>query len=46
VLGARWIGLAAAGGGHLGLDTGAVCELGNERERRVIWLWNDTSHLT
>jgi len=45
VLGARWIGLAARGGGHLGLDTGAVCELGNERERRVIWLWNDTSHL-
>src|ERR671914_483249 len=42
---ARWIGLPAVFGGHLGLETGSVCELGFERERRVIWLWNDTSHL-
>lgn len=45
VLGARWIGLDAAYGGHLGLDTGAVCELSYERERRAIWVWNDTAHL-
>ena len=45
VLGARWIGLDAAYGGNLGLDTGAVCELSYERERRAIWVWNDTSHL-
>ena len=40
VLGARWIELAAAYGGHLALGTAAVCELGYERERRAIWLWN------
>jgi probable phosphoglycerate mutase len=45
VLGARWIGLAPESGALLGLDTAALCELGFERENRVIWLWNDTSHL-
>jgi broad specificity phosphatase PhoE len=40
VLGARWIGLGAGCGGTLGLDTAALCELGFERERRVLWLWN------
>ena len=45
VLGARWIGLDAGSGGNLALDTGAVCELSYERERRAIWVWNDTSHL-
>jgi broad specificity phosphatase PhoE len=45
VLGARWIGLEPEGGALLGLDTAALCELGFERENRVIWLWNDTSHL-
>jgi broad specificity phosphatase PhoE len=45
VLGARWIGLEPKRGGNLALDTGAVCELSYERERRAIWVWNDTSHL-
>jgi probable phosphoglycerate mutase len=45
ILGARWIELEAAGGGRLALSTGAVCELGFERERRVIRAWNDTRHL-
>jgi broad specificity phosphatase PhoE len=39
-LGARWIGLGAECGGLLGLDTAALCELGFERDVRVIWLWN------
>ena len=44
ILAARWIGLPATYGGHLALDTGSVSELGFERERRVIWIWNDTSY--
>jgi len=45
-LAARWIGQPAATGASLALSTGALCELGFERERRVIWLWNDTTHLS
>lgn len=44
-LGARWIELPAAYGGHLALGTAAVCELDHEREQRVIRVWNDTAHL-
>jgi len=44
VLAARWIELPATYGAHLALDTGSVSELGFERERRAIWLWNNTSH--
>jgi broad specificity phosphatase PhoE len=45
VIGARWIELPAAYAGHLALGTAAICELGLERDRRVIHLWNDTAHL-
>jgi broad specificity phosphatase PhoE len=45
ILAARWIGLPATYGGHLALSTGALCVLGFERERRAIWVWNDTSHV-
>jgi len=42
VLGARWLGLPASAGGHFGLDTASICELGFEREARVVWKWNLT----
>jgi probable phosphoglycerate mutase len=45
VLGARWLELEPERGASLGLDTASLCELGFERENRVLWLWNDTSHL-
>lgn len=44
ILGARWLGLPPEAGSSLALSTAALCDLGFERERRVIWLWNDTSH--
>jgi broad specificity phosphatase PhoE len=42
ILGARWIGEPPQLGGSLALSTSAVCRLGFERERRVIWTWNET----
>ena len=45
ILAARWIGLEPEWGNALPLETGALCRLGRERERRAIWRWNDTSHL-
>jgi broad specificity phosphatase PhoE len=40
VLGARWIGLPAADGARLGLDTATLSGLGREREQRVLEVWN------
>ena len=40
ILAARWIGLAPEHGGALALGTATLCELGFERERRVILTWN------
>ncbi len=45
ILGARWIGLPARDGRLLALDTATICELGHERETRVIRLWNQGCHL-
>jgi len=44
ILGARWLGLPPLAGGSLALSTASLCDLGFERERRVLWGWNDTSH--
>ena len=44
IVGACWLGLPPERAGSLALGTAALCDLGYERERRVIWLWNDTSH--
>jgi broad specificity phosphatase PhoE len=44
ILGARWLGLPPETAASLALSTAALCDLGYERERRVVWLWNDTRH--
>ncbi len=45
MMGARWIGLAPPDGARLALDVATISVLGSERERRVVKLWNDSSHL-
>ena len=45
ILAVRWIGLPASRGGAFRLDTAAICELGFERERRVVGVWNAQEHL-
>jgi broad specificity phosphatase PhoE len=40
VLGARWIGLLAAGGQHFLLDTGTLCILGYYRDVAAVKVWN------
>lgn len=41
----RWMGLPIERGRHLRLGTGAVSALGWKREVRVLYVWNDRSHL-
>ncbi len=45
VLAARWIGLGPEYGGAFPLETGALCRLGYEREKRAILRWNAISHM-
>jgi broad specificity phosphatase PhoE len=40
VLAARWLELPPSSGASFALDTAAVCELGFERENRVVRKWN------
>lgn len=40
ILAARWVGLPAADGQHLWLDTGTVCVLGFEHDHPAIRRWN------
>jgi probable phosphoglycerate mutase len=40
ILGARWMGLPAINGSHLGLGTATLSVLGYERETKVITQWN------
>ena len=41
ILAARWIELPPEAGGRLALGTAAASTLGFERERRVLWRWNE-----
>jgi broad specificity phosphatase PhoE len=47
VLGARWLGLEAAGGKHLVLSTASLSALGYEHNlsEPVVQLWNDHHHV-
>jgi broad specificity phosphatase PhoE len=45
ILTARWLGLEPAAGALFELSTATISRLGWERERRVIELWNEASHL-
>jgi len=46
ILSARWCDLPALAGERLALQPGSLSVLGDDRGDPVIWLWNDTGHLT
>lgn len=45
VLAARWLAMEASGGRYFALSTASVSVLGEERENRVVKLWNSTSSI-
>lgn len=45
VVAARWLGLEPQAGRYFALSTGSVSVLGEERENRVVRLWNETGNL-
>jgi len=45
VITARWLGLPYSFGAYFSIATTSKSILGYEKERPVIFLWNDTSHL-
>jgi probable phosphoglycerate mutase len=46
ILATRWCGLPILAAERLELSAAAVSVLGSDRDGPVIWLWNDTSHLS
>lgn len=45
ILAVRWLGLPAASGRYLALDTASLSALGHEHEQRVIRWWNERCDL-
>jgi probable phosphoglycerate mutase len=45
ILAVRWLGLSAASGRYLALDTASLSALGHEHEQRVIRRWNERHDL-
>ena len=45
MLAVAFLELPTGSGGHLNLDTAAICVLRQDRHGHLLQLWNDTGHL-